>query len=64
MEYKEIKLIIILVSVVALLTSGFELNITKKCYCNEKKKFNITEITTYSFSVQNMKKKQVIEMKK
>ncbi len=64
MEYKEIKLTIILVSVVAVLSTGFELNITKKQYLKETQKVNVTEITTYSLKIQNIKKEQIEKIKK
>ena len=64
MEYKEIKLTIILVSVVAVLSTGFELNITKKQYLKETQKVNLTEITTYSLKIQNIKKEHIEKIKK
>ena len=64
MEYKEIKLTIILVSVVAVLSTGFELNITKKQYLKETQKVNVTEITTYSLKIQNIKKEHIEKIKK
>jgi hypothetical protein len=64
MECKEIKLMIILVSVVAVLSTGFELNITKKQYLNETQKVNLTEITTYSLKIQNIKKEHIEKIKK
>ena len=63
MEYKEIKLTIILVSVVAVLSTGFELNITKKQYLKETQKVNVTEITTYSLKIRNIKKEQLAKIK-
>ena len=64
MEYKEIKLTIILVSVVAVLSTGFGLNITKKQYLKETQKVNSTEITTYSLKIQNIKKEHIEKIKK
>ena len=64
MEYKEIKLTIILISVVAVLSTCFELNITKKKYSKETQKVNLTEITTYSLKIQNIKKEQIEKIKK
>ena len=64
MEYKEIKLTIILISVVAVLSTCFELNITKKQYSKETQKVNLTEITTYSLKIQNIKQEQIEKIKK
>lgn len=64
MKYKEIKLTLILVSVIAVLSTGFELNITKKQYSKETQKVSLTEITTYSLKIQNIKKEQIMKIKK
>jgi hypothetical protein len=64
MEYKEIKITIILVSIVVILITGFELNITKKYYSKEKEIVNLTEITTYSLKIQSIKKEQVVKNEK
>ncbi|WP_337965552.1 hypothetical protein [uncultured Flavobacterium sp.] len=53
MEYKEIKTAIILTLVITMLFAGFELNITKKYYSNKKCKITLTEVTTYTFKIQN-----------
>jgi capsular polysaccharide biosynthesis protein len=64
MEYKEIKLTIILVSVVTVLSTGFEFNITKKQYSKETQKVNLTETTTYSLKIQNIKKENIENIEK
>ncbi len=55
MEHKEIKTAIILSLIIAVLFKGFELKVTKKHYADKKLKINITEVTTYTLQIQQLK---------